>query len=177
MNTVLVKHLFNKLAFCIFVVFIHFSCNPESGNSNNFWEKKIAQKKETTGVWKLVKRIHLNKRTQITSYDSQPCPSIIKITADTLTNFETVTVSSISGQCYFGLRSHYNYVEGIGIVKSADTIVPYFFDDTLALSRKIVIKNTGVNTEISMYTVYHGQIPPKDYPCYCGDSVFTALSH
>lgn len=173
-NTVHWKYLRNKICY-LFIVFLYFSCNPESGNKL-FINNGIAKHTEISGIWKLVARFYIDKSTQIASYNNQSCPTIINITPDTLMLFETVSTAGISGQCYFSIKSHYAYVESIGLVRSADTIIPYLSVDTLALSRKIVVRNSGVKNEISLYIPYIGQIPPKDLPCYCGDSIFSALS-
>ena len=168
------KYLRNKF-FYLFIALLYFSCNSESGNKlllNN----EIAKYTEISGIWKLVGRYYLNKSTQFASYDSQSCPTIISIKLDTLILFETVSTAGISGQCYFRIKSHYAYVDSIGLVRSADTIIPYLSGDTLALSRKIVVRNSGVKNEISLYIPYLDQIPPKNLPCYCGDSIFSALS-
>ncbi len=133
------------------------------------------------GIWELDRRVRIDDVSgteTVTGYRDTECPTIVEISKDSMTQFETRTVAGTakSSNCYFRTRFAYRFVPGTGLILTADTLGAAFAGDTLHLISKMLVRGRPGWTYTSMYSRYFGARPPAGTVCDCGDSTFTANS-
>jgi hypothetical protein len=133
------------------------------------------------GYWRLIKRIQTNdaaKPESVTDYSNAICPSILKISADTLTRLDIISNINSLGKsnCYFKMDSHYAFRPDVGLVRVADTLGASFAHDTLLLFQKLIVRSQPTTMQVSVYAKFTGLPPPAGTACNCGDSIFSAHS-